>query len=1554
MKNTLLYKCTTLFATPSNKKNTPRFNGLLVLFIMVMVGGNVMGQTSPQTFSTTGTWTCPAGVNFVQVECWGAGGAGGSGQGNTTKCDMGGGAGGAYSKANSISVTPGTTYTVTVGTGGIGQTLTANYTTSVAGGDSWFISTSTVLAKGGAGAAGLVGSGTTELTTIGGVGTTTGSIGDVKFAGGNGANGGSGYGGGGGGSGAGTGSAGNSGSSNTAGAAVTGGGAGGNGRSNSSAGNGTTPTGIGGGGGGAYAAASSSQRTGGSGANGKVVLTWTVTPSVAISNGTIATGSPNNGQTNVILQRYDMAVTTANATLTGLTVTTAGTYAAADLTNLKVRYSTDATLDGADATLSTKTSSLAPGSQVFPSFSSQVITSGSTGYIFVTADIASGATNGNTINIASTAFSNITFSSGTKTGTDPVAAPGVQTITVAVPNIAISSNHPVAANINQNNNNQVFGSIALAVTTANATLNSIAITTAGTYQTSDLLASSFKLYYTSTNTFSSTYLLGSAQEIVASGGTLTFSGLSQTINSGDTGYLWLTVDVAYNAVNGRTLSATSTAFNNITFVSGTKTGTNPVTAGNEQTITTVIPSIVIAQNGPTASNVNLSTTNAILYGLSFAVTGNTTDFNSLIVTTGGTYQTSDLVASSFKLYYTTANSFSTTTQLSSQAIVPSGNTVTFSGINQNIVSGTTGYLWLTVDISPTAISNRTINITSTAFSNIMFAAGNKTGTDPVITGGVRTITAPPSMTELVVPQYIGSKSAASTNNTRTPIAICLQFDNLNASTAYDIGLQLELNGALASTFGAGNLWNGSAFSGTTLANAFTTNSIGSSGPVWFFITATGNGTRFDAGQIHNVRVKYVTNLGTLPTDPNFIGTKNITALDIANTARTVSIADDGAFITGTLPTQTSGKYVLLYTDETGTGDPIYAYQVVTSTATNTTQSELPTAINNIYLQSGTSNGQFAGVVPIGANNANGIRRIEVRNSDNSIFAAYSNSDGKWGSSADFTTLTRRSIGTLDYSNVNNLTLNGSMTLSAATSVFGNVTIQNSATLTTGDFLTLKSNAAGTASIGVLTTGTITGNATVERYIPAKRAWRALTSPLKGSDKSIFSQWQNNGTVSSGVGIELWNPNGDANPSSSNSGLAIGPNSSILQYVAGAWSGVSNTNSTHLFTTSGNNAFMVFPTGGFGSGNIASSTTAVATTLKATGQLITGDVNYSGITNASHTLIGNPYASPIDLNSILDANATLQKYFWVWDPNGANQGTYNLFDATANTYAVTNLSYTNSTVIQSGQSFFVKAATGQTGSFTISENNKSTATATNVFRNNTLPELLRVGLYKQVNNEWSGRDGAMTVILSDADANQVSNKMANGTENIAFTKNGASFASNHHLPLVASDVLNVKVWNTTAGANYKLKINTEEFMATNLEATLEDLFTNARTPLTLDGSAVEYPFTVTTEALSTGDRFRIVFQSSTLGTTIPKANGFSIVPNPVTGDSFQVNLGSLATGTYSYSICNTLGQEVEKGTIQNAAQNTNYEIKMSNSATGIYIMKIKGNDNSVFTAKIIKK
>ena len=549
----------------------------------------------------------------------------------------------------------------------------------------------------------------------------------------------------------------------------------------------------------------------------------------------------------------------------------------------------------------------------------------------------------------------------------------------------------------------------------------------------------------------------------------------------------------------------------------------------------------------------------------------------------------------------------------------------------------------------------------------------------------------------------------------------------------------------------------------------------------------------------------------------------------------------------------------------------------------------------------------------------------------------------------------------------NLTITGSGTTTlgnalniTAGSSSGVVTVGTGATLTTGGFLTLKSDVTGTASVGN-SAGTISGNVTVERYIPNKRAWRALTAPLKGStsNQSIFSQWQNDGNTIIGVGVELWGPGGTG---SSGNGLSVGPSSSILQYGSGVWNPVENTKTTNLFTTTGNNAFMIFPTGGYGSGLISSSTTAVPTTLRATGQLITGEVTYS-IPSSSHTLIGNPYACAISPLALLTANTTFDNNLWIWDPNVAgnlNVGAYNLFTKTGvstGTYTnTTGSSYTSNPTpdIQSGQAFFVKAATG-TQTLTFTESLKTGTVSSNaIFREGTSAEIVRLGLYKQENNEWSGRDGAITVLFSDANANQTPNKMANGSENIAFVKNGSLFASNHHLPLVASDVLNIRVWRTTTGANYKLKINTEDFVTTNLSATLEDLFTNSRTPLNLEGAAVEYPFTVTTDALSTGDRFRIVFQNAVLGTNTPTATSFSIVPNPVTGDTFQVNLGTLATGIYSYSICNAIGQEVEKGTLNNATQNTNYEVKISNSATGIYIMKIKGSDNTVITAKLIKK
>lgn len=59
------------------------------------------------TITATGTWTAPAGVTSVDVECFGQGGLGGLEGG-------GGGGGGAYSRQSAITVVPSTVYGVTI------------------------------------------------------------------------------------------------------------------------------------------------------------------------------------------------------------------------------------------------------------------------------------------------------------------------------------------------------------------------------------------------------------------------------------------------------------------------------------------------------------------------------------------------------------------------------------------------------------------------------------------------------------------------------------------------------------------------------------------------------------------------------------------------------------------------------------------------------------------------------------------------------------------------------------------------------------------------------------------------------------------------------------------------------------------------------------------------------------------------------------------------------------------------------------------------------------------------------------------------------------------------------------------------------------------------------------------------------------------------------------------------------------------------------------------------------------------------------------------------
>ncbi|MCX6280137.1 MAG: PKD domain-containing protein [Bacteroidetes bacterium] len=271
-----------------------------------------------------------------------------------------------------------------------------------------------------------------------------------------------------------------------------------------------------------------------------------------------------------------------------------------------------------------------------------------------------------------------------------------------------------------------------------------------------------------------------------------------------------------------------------------------------------------------------------------------------------------------------------------------------------------------------------------------------------------------TVTELVIPRYFGSKTAASTNNARTAFAVCVKIEGLTPTTAYDLKPGIGLVSEAITTYGAGNYWTGTVFSGTTsILNCFTTDAAGSSGPVWVFIQPTGNASRFDAGQVHNLRLGWIPAGGVMPSAPLFVGTKTLTALDIALIARTPVTTDDGCFVKGSSLPPSNGKYMLMFDNEAGTGDPLFAYMIRPMVPTQATNAELPAEINDVYMQSGASvAGDYPAIIPIGANNPNGVRRVESRNADNSLFAFNASSTGIWPSGANTTTALRRDVVTL--------------------------------------------------------------------------------------------------------------------------------------------------------------------------------------------------------------------------------------------------------------------------------------------------------------------------------------------------------------------------------------------------------------------------------------------------------------------------------------------------------------------------------------------------------------
>ncbi len=464
--------------------------------------------------------------------------------------------------------------------------------------------------------------------------------------------------------------------------------------------------------------------------------------------------------------------------------------------------------------------------------------------------------------------------------------------------------------------------------------------------------------------------------------------------------------------------------------------------------------------------------------------------------------------------------------------------------------------------------------------------------------------------------------------------------------------------------------------------------------------------------------------------------------------------------------------------------------------------------------------------------------------------------------------------------------NAGVTLNSDTlRVLGMYTPQAGMLITNG-LLTLASSADSTAAVANAGSNTnyIGGNVTVERYIPARRAWRLLTAPLNNA-ASIYDNWQNRGIPDGKTGVEIFRPGGG------NGFDAAGVAASIKTYNrwGDSWDELTNTDATTLSdafnTIWANNAFGVFVTGPFGAISTIGHS-AQATALRASGLLQTGTQTfYANADPGQYILLGNPYAAPVDFTNIGAtgiATFNIMNTMWVWDAAraGTSLGGYVQFnyDPGTGTYDQDiDASQTKQTnIIQSGQAFFVQAM-AYNPTITINESDKvdishSTNSVFFAPTGNNNAQQLRVSLSRSINGTMTGVDGVL-MKFGDIYKKALTDdgpKMFNYDENLSI-KADTSYLSIERMPLPEDkDSIFLDVYAMKAKSTYSFTFNPQNIQAGKLRAWLYDKYLEALTPVSLTQSTTIAFATTADKASSAEGRFAVVFETQgALATVVTK-------------------------------------------------------------------------------------
>ena len=478
---------------------------------------------------------------------------------------------------------------------------------------------------------------------------------------------------------------------------------------------------------------------------------------------------------------------------------------------------------------------------------------------------------------------------------------------------------------------------------------------------------------------------------------------------------------------------------------------------------------------------------------------------------------------------------------------------------------------------------------------------------------------------------------------------------------------------------------------------------------------------------------------------------------------------------------------------------------------------------------------------------------------------------------NFTNASAAPNSTNNVSVIHAVTLNQNFTVGSSKSLTlgtgGTLVVNPTRTLTItgsadfgGNSVTFKSDGTGTASLGQVAPGALTGatNVTVERFIPNNnfRSWRLLSVPTTGG-QTINSAWQEgnaplaNGTPNHGTQI--------TGPVAGNGLDAVSQVASMLSWNGTGFVGISNTNAS----IANNKSYFLYIRGERAQGITGAITSSSATTLRTNGTVYTGLQTFTVGSSNQFGLIANLYPSAIDLISI-GATGFTPRYYYIWDSkiqSGNSLGVYKTIDADGGfsvtgpgggSYGATNR------IIESGQSFFVQT-NNAVGTVTINENAKIAGSANGSLGLRPSTPVAAIAKLRSTLISLKGSSSVAdqnVVKFDNAYPNTVDQydalKFNNAGENFGILRDTKTLVIEGRQPVSVADTIYYRMWNMQPQA-YQIQFEPTNLGGSGLIAVLEDKYLQKSTivDLTITNNV---NFTVDANAgSSASDRFKIVFK-----------------------------------------------------------------------------------------------